>query len=210
MPRRSIPVGSVNQINVESEPAGLCAVYLVETQSPEEAMDLSGLFEQFGPMLDTLPLSTGKLTTYAVKLVRQDQRILEEIEGLLKKSFGFVILHRSFDQPIYDIVGELCKDSGSRLLPIPACDICGRPEPFPRTKISFLDEDREVLASRIYCSTCTTEYMGHSSKEFVISLLEADKGDFGPFTNVHLVRNRSSKKHLAFRIKADAEHQFAM
>jgi len=210
MPRSRVQTGAVDQICLESEPTGVCAVYLVETETSREAQELAGLFEQFASVLDVIPLSSGKLTTYAVRLVGQEQNVLDEIESLLKKNFGFVILHRSFNEQIYEIVRELCKDTGSRLNRIPICDICGRAEPFPATRLKFLDRARKVLASRTYCSTCTTEYMGQSSKKFLTSLLEADKGEFRIFSRMHLVKSRSSKKHLAFRIKTDAEQQFVM
>lgn len=210
MPRRGTPMRFVHQICVDRRPKGLRAVYLVEADSDEDAAELARLFEQFGPMLENIRLSRGKLVSFAVQLQSGDQSILEQIEGLLKKNFGFVILHRSFDQLIYGIVCELCKDSGSTLIPLPKCDICRRPEPFPDTVVSFMDDRNNRIATRAYCATCTAESVGRSSKEFVISLLEADRDDFGVLRHMTLVRSRSAKKHLAFRIKSDAEHQFTM
>lgn len=200
----------VSQICVEPRPRGLSAVYLVETQNEHEAADLARLFGDFGPVLESIQLSNGKLVSYAVQLHDQDQSLLEEIEAFLKKNFGFVILHRSFDPLIYDIVRELSKDSGSDLLPISKCDICGKHDPFPATMVSFLDSQNTNLTTRMYCGTCTAESSGRNNKEFLKALLEADRGDFGVLCHMGLVRNRSSKQRVAFRIKADAEQQFAV
>jgi hypothetical protein len=205
MGRSRIPVRLVNQICVEPQPKGLRAVYLVETQDEKEAADLSKLFGDFAPALQVAQLSKGKLVSYAVQLSEQDQPLLEEIETFLKKNFGFVILHRSFDSLIYDIVRELCKDSGSSLIAIPRCDICGKPEPFPEIVISFLDKQNVRLASRLYCATCTAESAGRNNKEFIMALLEADRTDFGMLRHMDFVRSRSSKKRIAFRLKSAAE-----
>ena len=210
MPRSRIPVRLVSQICVEPQPKGLCAVYLVETQNERETKELSKLFNDFSPALQSIQLSSGKLVSYAVQLQGDDQSLLDEIERFLKKNFGFVILHRSFDQLIYDIVRELCKDSGSNLIPVRKCDICGKPEPFPETVVSFLDKENVNLATRAYCATCTAESAGRSNKEFIMALLEADRGDLPTLSRKDLVRSRSSKKRVAFRIKSDAEQQFAV
>lgn len=210
MPRSRSLVRSVNQICIEPRPKGLRAVYLVETQNDQEVAELTRLFGDFAAALDSIQLSDGRLVSYAVQLRDTDQTLLEEIEAFLKKNFGFVILHRSFDQIIYDIVSELCKDSGSSLLPIPRCDICGRPEPFPQTVVSFLDKENVNIATRMYCATCTAESSGRNNKEFVMALLEADRSDFGMLRHMEMVRSRTAKKNIAFRIRSDAEHQFAI
>lgn len=210
MPRSRIPIRLVNQICVEPQSKGLRAVYLVETRDEHETAQLSRLFGDFAPVLDVVQLSSGKLVSYAIQLQDQNQSLFEEIEAFLKKNFGFVILHRSFDRLIYDIVRDLCKDSGSELRPIPKCDICGKPEPFPETVVSLLDKQSASLATRMYCATCTAESAGRNNKEFVMSLLEADRGDLSTLSHMCLVRSRSSKKHVAFRIKSDAEQQFAV
>ncbi len=204
MPRSRIPVGLVNQICIEPQPKGLRAVYLVETQNESEAAELARLFEDFAPVLQSTQLSTGKLVSYAVQLNGDDQSLFEQIESFLKTNFGFVILHRSFDGIIYDIVKELCKDSGSNLMPIRKCDICGKYEPFPETIVTFLDKDNTHLATHLYCATCTAESAGRNNKEFIKSLLDADRSDLGMLRQMDLIRSRSSKKQIAFRVKADA------
>lgn len=210
MPRSRIPVRSINQIYVEPQPKGLRAVYLVETQNENEAADIASLFVDFAPALRSMQLSNGKLVSYAVQVPGEDQTLLEQIEAFLKKNFGFVILHRSFDALIYDIVRELCKDSGSSLVPIPKCDICGKPEPFPEIIINFLDEQKSNLATRLYCATCTAESSGTNNKEFVMALLGADRSSMGILSHADLVRSRSTKKRISFRIKAAAEQQCAI
>jgi hypothetical protein len=204
-----IPVTKVNQICVEIRPSGVRAVYLVETQNEHQAAELSKFFNEFESVLQVVPLSTGKLVSYAVQLHAHDQSLLEEIETFLKKNFGFVILHRSFDSMIYDIVKELCKDSGSQLLPIPKCNMCGKSDPFPETVISLMTKEKCEVATRAYCSNCTVGLSRSSNKEFVKALLEADRGELRMLSNMGLVRSRSSNKQIAFRLKWDVEQQFA-
>ena len=210
MPRSRVPVRLVSQICVEPQPKGLRAVYLVKTKNEGEAEELSKLFSDFASVLQALQLSRGKLVSYAVQLEGDDQSLFEEIEAFLRKNFDLVVLHRSFDPLIYDIVRKLCKDSDSDLLSMPKCDICGKSDPFPGTLVSFLDKENVKISTRIYCTTCTTESAGRSSKDFILSLLEADRGKFGILRHSEIVRSRSSKKQLAFRIRSDAEHQLAI
>lgn len=205
MSRQSIPVGLASQIYVEPRPSGPRAVYLVEVQNKQEASELSKLFEDFAPAVESFQLSEGKLVSYAVQLHNHDQSLLEEIETFLKKNFEFVILHRSFDAIIYEIVRELSKDSGSELIPVPKCDICGKHDPFPATMVTFLDDDNTSLTTRRYCASCTAESAGSNNKKFLLALLEADRGGFHTFCNAGLIRSRSSKKRVAFKIRWDTQ-----
>ena len=210
MSRGGIPVGLVTEIYVETQPKGVCAVYLVETRNESETQNLADLFSDFAPKLESLQLSSGKLVSYAVQLRNHDQGLLDQIGDFLKQNFGFVILHRSFDPMIYEIVRELCKDSGSQLHHVPKCDICGKADPFPETLVRLLGPQGTNLATRTYCRTCTAESAGSSNKEFVMALLEADRGGLGVFRHMNLVRSRSSKKRMAFRIKSDPAQHFAV
>ena len=210
MSRGRIPVGLVTEIYVETQPKGVSAVYLVETQNESETDQLANLFSDFAPNLESLQLSSGKLVSYAVQLRDHDQALLDQLGDFLKTNFGFVMLHRSFDPMIYEIVRELCKDSGSQLLHVPKCDICGKTDPFPETLVRLLGPQGTSLATRTYCGTCTAESAGRSNKEFVMALLEADRGGLGMFRQMNLVRSRSSKKRVAFRIKPDPAQHFAV
>ena len=210
MPRSRFQPESVDQICIENRPHGLRAVYMVETLNENDSIILAGLFADFESQIESIQLSSGKLVSYAVQIAGEEQSILEEIETFLKKNFGFVILHRSFDQIIYDIVKDLCKDSGSHIAPLHKCDICGKAEPFPETVVTFLDKDNSNLATHIYCTTCTAESAARNNKEFIRSLLEADKSDFAILRRMDIVRNRSMKKHIAFRIKSEEHQQYAI
>lgn len=201
---------SVDQICVETRPHGIRAVYLVETANEHDSATLASLFADFAPQLESIQLSTGKLVSYAVQLPAEKQSLLEDIEAFLKKNFEFVILHRSFDQLIYDIVKDLCKDSGSHLAPLHKCDICGKVEPFPETIVTFVDKDSNNLSTHFYCATCTAESSARNSKEFILSLLDADKSGFDLLKRMDMVRSRSAKKHIAFRLKPERERQYAI
>jgi hypothetical protein len=196
----------VKQISADPKPAGMEAVYLVETQTERQARDVHKVFQEFEPHIEVRQLSRGQLVSYAVQLRSDDQSVLDEIDHVLKANFGFVVMQRSFDDLIYRVVTELCNDTGSKLLPIPECHICGRLDPFPDMIVNLASEEGQLMLSRTYCGTCTAGSMARSNKQFVLSLLSADKKDFGELSEAQLVRQRTGKQSIRFKIKAADEH----
>lgn len=209
MPKSQPSRDEISEICVDPRPSGLRAVYLVETRSAEEAREVAHLFEELQSHVQTKQLCKGKLVSYAVQAHESDSAVLDEIESALKTNYGFVVTQRSFDEVIYRIVRELCQDTGSKLLPMSHCNICGKAEPFPNTVVSLSDENGQVHISRTYCSRCTAEAVAPSNKEFVRSLLAADKRDFGILHKAELVRQRSKKQPMRFRIKIDPKGKLA-
>ncbi|MDO8682967.1 MAG: hypothetical protein Q7N50_05735 [Armatimonadota bacterium] len=203
--RRRMPVKAVKQIWLDPQPQGTRAVYLVEARNEEEAREVSNLFAELETDLQVRQLSQGKLFSYAVKIRQDQQATLAELEFALRSNFGFVILHRSFDEVIYKIVDELCADTGSQLLPIPRCNICGKIEPFPDTVVNLADQGGETIASGAYCGTCTAASSARSNKEFLLSLLLADTRDFSALEDMQFVRAKSQKQSIKFRIQSRAE-----
>ncbi len=194
--------GSVSQISVEPGPGGIVAVYLVETGSEEDTKSIRRLFAELQPHINMAQLSHGKLVSYAIQA--KDQSMLDEVERVLKANYPFVLIQRSFDSVIYRVVKELCADTGSRLMSIPHCNICGRPDPFPDTIITLADDCGDSVASRSYCGTCTASLVARTNKDFVLSLLSADRKDFGKIERSELVRSRARSKHLRYRVRSGA------
>ena len=209
MHHKRVPIKMVKQISADPKPAGIRAMYLVEARNEKEARDAHAVFEEFEPHIEVRQLSRGKLVSYAVQVHEDDQPILDEIEAVLKANFGFVVMQRSFDDLIYRVVSELCRDTGSRLLPTPECHICGRPDPFPDMVVNLTSEAGEVMMTRTYCRTCTAGMAAKDNKEFVLSLLSADKRDFGELSSAQLVRLRRGKEAIRFRVKSTGE-QYAV
>lgn len=201
MPKRNLSSNSISEISVNPQPTGLRAVFLVETRCPEETNDICSLFSELESQMQVTQLSKGKLVSYAVQADESDAPFLDDVENALKSSYGFVVTQRSFDDLIYRIVKELCQDTGSKLLPISHCNICGKIEPFPNTVVSLSGEGGEVLMSRTYCGSCTAAVGASSNKQFVRSLLAADKRDFGHLEQAELVRRPSRKQPIRFKIK---------
>ena len=102
----------------------------IRAGSPKE---IGTLFAEMESQVQVRRLCSGKLVSYAVQTHKSDSSILDEIEDFLKTNYAFVVTQRSFDEIIYRIVRELCQDTGSELLPMPRCNICGKPEPFANT-----------------------------------------------------------------------------
>lgn len=192
---------TISEICVDPQPSGLRAVYLVETRSEAEALEISDLFSELASQVQVRQLCQGKLVSYAVQAHDSEAAVLDDIEDVLKRNYAFVVTQRSFDEVIHRIVRELGRDTGSKLIEVARCNICGKSEPFPNTIISLSDEDGTVLLSRSYCARCTAEAAAPSNKEFVRSLLAADERDFGKLREAELVRRPSRKRPMRFRIK---------
>lgn len=203
MPRQQELIDSVSEILVDPQPKGLRAVYLVETRTASESAEVERLFRELESRLQVRQLCRGKLVSYAVQADESDALVLDEIEEILKQNYAFVVMQRSFDELICRIVKELCKDTGSKLIAIPKCNICGKQEPFPGLVVNLADEDGSVISSRNYCSTCAAGTSASSNKEFVRSLLAADERDFGGLERAELVRHPSRKQPIRFMIKYD-------
>ena len=204
------PMKAIRQIWLDPQPQGLCAIYLVEARNDQEAQEVADLFGVLEPDIEARQLSRGRLVSYAVKTRQEQQQTLAELEQALRSRFGFVMLHRSFDEVIYKIVSELCADTGSELLPIPHCDICGKTEPFPDTVINLADQVGATVASGAYCRACTAGFTARTNKEFVISLLHADTRDFSALEKMQFVRARSQKQAIKFRIQSSAHKGCAL
>ena len=201
MPKREGSVETVREICIDPQPSGLRAVYLVETRSDEEAREIGKLFSELESELQMRQLSKGKLVSYVVQAHESDASVLDDIEDILKKNYAFVVTQRSFDELICRIVRELSEDTASKLFPIPKCNICGKVEPFPNIVVNLSGEDGSLLISRSYCASCTAEASAPSNKEFIKSLLAADKRDFRQIERAELVRHPSRKQPICFRIK---------
>lgn len=202
MPGFKESVETISEIRVDPQPSGLRAVYMIETRSSDEVRDIQNLFLELEVRMQVKQLSKGKLLSYTVQADGSDAALLDEVDDILKANYGFVVMHRSFDDLIYRIVKELSNDTDSKVLPLPHCNICGKVEPFPNTVISLTDEDGEVRLSRAYCGKCTAEAAAPSNKEFVRLLLSADKRDFSILERAELVRHPSRKRPIRFRVQA--------
>ena len=202
MHRKRVPMKMVRQILASPKPAGIKAVYLVEAQDERQASDVRNVFQEFEPLIEVRQLSKGLLVSYAVQLHSEDQSILDEIDAVLKQNFGFVVMQRSFDELIYRVVTELCDDTESKLLPIPECHICGKLDPFPDMVVKLASENGELVMTRTYCGSCTAGTTAKSNKQFVLSLLSADKRDFGELSQAELVRQGVGKEPITFKVKS--------
>jgi len=202
MPKDQTSVESISEISIDPQPSGLRAVYMVETRSTEEAAEISRLFDELKSQIQVRQLSKGKFVSYVVQAHESDSTTLDEVEDILKSNCGFVVTQRSFDEIIYRIVKELCSDTGSKLLPMSHCNICGRTEPFPSMVVSLSGENGQVKICRNYCGSCTARTTAPSNKEFVRSLLAADKKNFRGIEQAELIRRPSRNQPIRFKIKA--------
>jgi len=191
----------VTQISVDPQAAGAVAVYLVEAASEEESRSLGGFFGELTACVTVAQLSRGRLTSYAVQTHDPDPSVLDDIERALGSSYALVTAQRSFDSVIYGIITELSSTTGSKLLPIPHCNICGRPEPFPDTLITLEDASGRAVMSRSYCGRCAAGLVARTNKGFILSLLSADRRNFGGIERSELVRSRGRGHGLRYNVR---------
>jgi len=164
----------LGEIRVDRRSHGVRAVYLVEVEDTDSARQLAAFFEGLSADVSAVELSTGKLTSYVVQVLHDDQRLLNQIEEFLGKNFPFVITHRHFDRPFYDMIADLCEQTGSTVRSIPKCRLCGSPEPFPIV-VSFLDKRRALLGEGTYCAQCLADVPQEDARSFLHALKQADK-----------------------------------
>ncbi len=196
-----VAVEAVSEIWLKPRPAGLRAVFLVETRSRADRREVEELFRELTAHVEVRQLSQGRLMSYIVQAGEAGLRILDTIEDVLRESFEFVAVHRSFEPGVLRMVRDLCRDTKSKLIPIPRCNICGKPEPFPRTVVSLRDGAKKPLTDRTYCARCSAEAEASSNKGFIKVLLGADERDFGGLERAEMQRRRSGREEISFRIR---------
>jgi hypothetical protein len=201
MPKLQEREQAFSEIRVDPQPMGTRAVYLVETRSPEEAGNIDELFSELARRFQVRQLCSGKLLAYAVQTDEPDGSVLDEIEEILKHNCAFVVTQRSFDEVVYRIVRELGRDTGSKVIEAPHCNICGRPDPFPNVVVSLSDGNGSVPVLRNYCARCTAEAAAPSHKQFVRSLLAADECGFRKIRDAELIRHPTRGSPIRFQIR---------
>ena len=197
MPREHAAIDTVREIRIDPRPKGLRAVYLAEPRRPEEAREIEGLFVELESRLQVRLLCRGKLLGYVVQAHESDSELLDELEDVLKAASAFVVTQRACDELTWRIVRDLCRATGSRLIPLPRCNICGVEEPFPATEVGLTDGNGSAVIHRSYCANCTAQTPVSSNKELVRSLLAADERGFGSLERARCVRRRSARTPAA-------------
>jgi hypothetical protein len=189
---------AVSKILLRPTIPGHRAVFLVETQAPGDRQKVRELFQAIGEIADVLQLSDGEIMAYAVQ-VRDEATLFAKIETVLKEEFAFSIVERSFTEITYHLVQSLCRESESRLRPVPRCGICGEVDPFP-TRVQMLDDqDRGVIETH-YCARCAAQQADPSDQKFLTELLAADRRDFRAIRTARLVPTATATDAAAYAI----------
>jgi hypothetical protein len=167
---------------LRAEAAGSRAVFLVEVRGVEEQRRVRELFAALGELAEVAPLCDGPMMAYAVQLRpfgrdTSPGSLFTKIENTLKEEFAFSLVEQSFNSVIYRLVESLGKDSGGQLQPIPRCGICSEPEPFP-TRVILRDAAGSRIIEACYCARCAAQRSDPSDREFLRSLLAADRRGF--------------------------------
>lgn len=196
-----VAVEAVSEIRLRPRPAGLRAVFLVETRGRADRREIEELFRELQAHVEVRQLSRGRLMSYVVQVGDAGLRILDTIEDVLRESFQFVAVHRSFEPGILRSIRDLCRDTKSKMLPVPKCNICGKPEPFPKTVVSIGNGDRKPPVDRGYCARCSAEADVSSNKAFIKVLLGADERDFGQLEQAEMEIRRTGRKEIRFKVR---------
>jgi len=200
MSSRCSAVESVGEIRLEPRPAGVRAVYLVETRNRAESREIEELFRELESRVQVRRLSTGMLTGYAVQARQSDAAIVDAIEDVLRESFACVTVQRELDEVTFRVLADLCRRTGSRMLSMERCAICGKPAPFPAATVTVSDGRKSPAASRGYCAHCTAEASRPTNQAFVRSLLSADRDGLSRLGEAQIERRRSRGGIIRFGI----------
>lgn len=200
----------VSEVAVEYRPAGSRAVYLIETTSAEDTDQVQNIFSELSERYDVTPLCKGKLIGYCIQLAEPAEEMLNEVEELLRTTYPLVVSQKSFDEVVWNLVSGLSREAGSQLCDVPACDICGKVEPFPTVSATLLDDVGEAIITRHYCEKCSAGNAVTSNKEFLRSLLKSDKLEITGLENWELTRQTTQKNPMRFRVECiECEDGFA-
>jgi len=193
-------VDSVSEIRLDARQSGVRAVYMIEVRGRGDATEVAKLFRELESHVQVRQLSSGRLVSYAVEAHAADSAILDAIEDVLRDSCAFVIVHRVFDDVAVRVLTELCRETGSRMMAMPRCGICGKPEPFPATSVILSNGPEAPPIDRGYCARCTAVAARPTNGEFVRSLLAADRRGFGHLAEARFERHPSHRSPVRFRV----------
>lgn len=179
--------------SVELRPAmpGTRAVFLVEAESRVEQQKVRELFEALAELADVAPLCEGIIKAYVVQLRAGSEGcppgvLFSKIEAVLKEEFAFSLVERSFNDVIYHLVASLCEDSQSEMLHVPRCGICNAREPFP-TRVTLRNANGQGVIEACYCARCSAQQADPSDRQFLRSLLAADRRGFRDLQELDLI-----------------------
>ncbi|MGQ9524868.1 MAG: hypothetical protein ACUVTZ_08520 [Armatimonadota bacterium] len=177
--RRQEPVSSVT---IKKETEGDSFIFIAETRNSVEVAELKDLFSDLKRVCKVRPVATGPVTAYALKPFSDTPEHLsaftETLDILQAVAPRYAAVYiQPLDTTSYRVVEDLALDTGSELVPLKHCDLCGRPEAFPTT-LSARRGDRR-LAAGAYCSRCVAALEHQSDRDLAEALIQADKRNFG-------------------------------
>jgi hypothetical protein len=183
--------GEVSSIVLRTTEPGCRAVFLVEAHGAGEQRKVQELFDALAELAEVAQLCEGTIMAYALQLHPErcgcpPSALFSKIESALKEEFTFSLVERSFNDVIFHLVQSLCEDSGGLMQPVPRCGICNEPEPFP-TRVTMRDANGRGLIEACYCVRCTSQQADPSDREFLVSLLSADRRGFHGIREADLV-----------------------
>ncbi|MGC8832960.1 MAG: hypothetical protein ACP5R4_02815 [Armatimonadota bacterium] len=186
----------VASITIEKEPEGDSLIFIAETRNAVEVSELRELCSDLEHGCKVRMVAVGPVTAFAIKPFSEEPghladfyevtAVLEAIAPRYKAAYL-----QPLDATSYRIVEDLALETGSELMPLNHCDLCGRPEAFPTTLAA--GEKNRRLAAGAYCSRCIAELNRQNDYQLVSALLNADKRNFG--NCVHVELTNKAKRH---------------
>lgn len=166
----------LTRVHYYAAPHGFCAVFLAEARNRKEMRQIRELFDMVGQLTEVVPISHGTVMAYAVK-ADSDATLFGKIEWLLKTQFSFSLVERNFTATTLHLVRSLCEESGTQIVELPECGICGANDPFPARATVELDLSEEPL-HLTYCCRCAAGAPQEDVASFVRDLVARDRRKF--------------------------------
>jgi putative lipoic acid-binding regulatory protein len=174
------------------------AIYCVEAVNSAQRKQIDELFREIQTVAEVRKLSTGRIVSYAVQTKANCCEILDEIAEVLRSINEHSLCLQPVDNVAMDIVSDLCRASGSTLLSVPTCGICGEKELFPGATITICSRGKACIV-RYYCPRCTALECKPKVSDFVRALLDADRRNIRLQAEVKPLK-RKSRRDLSFTI----------
>ncbi|MDH7600608.1 MAG: hypothetical protein QHI38_00495 [Armatimonadota bacterium] len=183
---------------LEDQLSGARAIYAIEAHASQQRKQLDEFFAEIGSVAQTYKLSTGRLVSYAVQVNSAWTEILDEIAAAIRSHYDSTFYLNPADEVALEVISDLCRVTGSKMMPLPCCGICGKKELFPAATIVISGKGPHSIVRR-YCSSCAADKCKQKTRDFVRALLDADRRNLKCLLEARLVR-RKSRRDMAFTI----------
>lgn len=178
---------------------GQRALLIVETGSRAATHGLLSYFA--GAPCQVRPIAVGPVVACAAWVPEGIPSPLDAMAEHLRSRYPLSICEPGFTPSMYRVALQLARDAEGEVRPLPACDSCGAPEPFPTTlRLAEGEHHREIH----FCHACLKGLHPETPLAFCRGLLERT-GELAEWREAYLEEPRQEPGTIRCRLVLDAE-----